>query len=79
MRCGLLGVCRQAHRELLICSSAERLTTVKRACLLLAGDFADLHGLVSLRRKHGFLLVIDEAHATFVCGDRYARPSPSTN
>lgn len=34
------------------------------------GDFADLAGLVALKRKHGFLLVIDEAHATLVCGPR---------
>jgi 8-amino-7-oxononanoate synthase len=34
------------------------------------GDFADLQGLAALRRKHGFLLVIDEAHATLVCGDK---------
>jgi 7-keto-8-aminopelargonate synthetase-like enzyme len=40
-----------------------------------AGDFADLRALVSLRRKHGFLLAIDEAHATFVCGNRCADSS----
>lgn len=34
------------------------------------GDFADLRSLCALRRKHGFLLVIDEAHATLVCGAR---------
>ncbi|KAL4451868.1 hypothetical protein ABPG75_007530 [Micractinium tetrahymenae] len=34
------------------------------------GDFADLPGLAALRRKHGFLLVVDEAHATLVCGGR---------
>ncbi len=38
--------------------------------LACAGDFADLRGLVMLRRQQGFLLAVDEAHATFVCGDR---------
>jgi 8-amino-7-oxononanoate synthase len=32
------------------------------------GDFADLKGLDALRRRHGFLLVGDEAHATLACG-----------
>jgi 7-keto-8-aminopelargonate synthetase-like enzyme len=34
------------------------------------GDFADFEGLVRLRRKYGFLLAVDEAHATLVCGSR---------
>ena len=34
------------------------------------GDAADLRALARLRRRHGFLLVIDEAHATLVCGAR---------
>ena len=42
----------------------------KIPCCHLAGDFADLRGLAELRRRHGFLLAIDEAHATLVCGDR---------
>ncbi|XP_020093287.1 8-amino-7-oxononanoate synthase-like isoform X4 [Ananas comosus] len=33
------------------------------------GDFAPLPELVALRRKHGFLLAIDDAHATLVCGE----------
>ncbi|EPS62699.1 hypothetical protein M569_12090, partial [Genlisea aurea] len=32
------------------------------------GDFAPLSELVELRKKHHFLFVIDDAHATFVCG-----------
>ena len=36
------------------------------------GDFADLPALVALRRRYGFLLAIDEAHATLVAGDRSA-------
>ncbi|PSC69499.1 8-amino-7-oxononanoate synthase isoform A [Micractinium conductrix] len=34
------------------------------------GDFADLAGLAALRRKYSFLLVVDDAHATLVCGER---------
>ncbi|KAJ4797980.1 8-amino-7-oxononanoate synthase-like protein [Rhynchospora pubera] len=33
------------------------------------GDFAPLTQLVELRKKHGFLLAIDDAHATLVCGE----------
>lgn len=32
------------------------------------GDFAPMVELVKLRKKHNFLLVIDDAHGTFVCG-----------
>lgn len=32
------------------------------------GDFADLQGLAALKQKYGFLLAVDEAHATLVCG-----------
>ncbi|RVW30510.1 8-amino-7-oxononanoate synthase [Vitis vinifera] len=32
------------------------------------GDFAPMAELAKLRKKHGFLLVIDDAHGTFVCG-----------
>lgn len=27
-----------------------------------------MQDLVALKQKHGFYLVVDEAHATFVCG-----------
>ncbi|KAE8769182.1 8-amino-7-oxononanoate synthase [Hordeum vulgare] len=33
------------------------------------GDFALLPQLVELRKKHGFLLVVDDAHGTLVCGE----------
>lgn len=32
------------------------------------GDWADLQGLARLRRRHGFLLAIDDAHASLVVG-----------
>ena len=33
------------------------------------GDFCDLAGLLRLQRRHGFLLVVDEAHSTLVVCD----------
>ncbi|TVU41482.1 hypothetical protein EJB05_15004, partial [Eragrostis curvula] len=33
------------------------------------GDFAPFPDLVKLRHKYGFLLVVDDAHATLVCGE----------
>ncbi|THU61294.1 hypothetical protein C4D60_Mb07t21780 [Musa balbisiana] len=33
------------------------------------GDFAPIGDLVELRKKHGFLLAIDDAHSTLVCGE----------
>ena len=35
------------------------------------GDFADLQSLAALRQEYGFMLAIDEAHATLVCGERW--------
>ena len=32
------------------------------------GDYADLPGLTALRARHGFALMLDEAHATLVTG-----------
>ena len=37
-----------------------------------AGDFADLRALVALKQRYGFLLVVDDAHGTLVCGPRCA-------
>ncbi|QDZ21976.1 7-keto-8-aminopelargonic acid synthase [Chloropicon primus] len=34
------------------------------------GDVCDLRGIVRLKREHKFLLVLDEAHATLVLGDK---------
>jgi 8-amino-7-oxononanoate synthase len=34
------------------------------------GDLADLAALAGLRARYGFLLAVDEAHATLVCGER---------
>ncbi|EIE27590.1 PLP-dependent transferase [Coccomyxa subellipsoidea C-169] len=56
----LLSACPSHHRKLVVADSLFSMD----------GDFADFQGLTSLRRKHGFLLAVDEAHATLVCGSR---------
>ncbi|GAQ79440.1 7-keto-8-aminopelargonic acid synthase [Klebsormidium nitens] len=63
--------CDMTHLEqLLSASSAPRKVVVTDSLFSMDGDFAPLAELAVLRRKHGFLLVVDEAHATLVCGHR---------
>ncbi|KAK9903520.1 hypothetical protein WJX75_007927 [Coccomyxa subellipsoidea] len=61
-----------AHLEELLqaCKSCPRKLLVSDSVFSMDGDFADFEGLVRLRRKYGFLLALDEAHATLVCGPR---------
>eukprot|EP00898_Chlorokybus_atmophyticus_P000121 jgi/Chlat1/1109/Chrsp110S01550 len=54
--------------QLLAACRAPRKLVVTDSLFSMDGDFADLKRLAELRTKHGFLLVIDEAHATLVCG-----------
>jgi 8-amino-7-oxononanoate synthase len=62
------------HLEQLLTSTAassgngRRRMVVTDSLFSMDGDIADLNGLVNLKSKHGFLLVVDEAHATLVCG-----------
>lgn len=59
------------HLEsLLRASTASRRVVVTDTVFSMEGDLASLAGLVELRRKYGFLLVTDEAHATLVLGPR---------
>lgn len=59
-----------AHLEQLLLEAPAdaRKLVVTDSLFSMDGDFADLPGLAALRRKHRFLLVVDEAHATLVCG-----------
>ena len=61
-----------AHLEQLLQAAPPnlRLLVVTDSLFSMDGDFADLRALVELKQRYGFLLVIDEAHATLVCGDR---------
>ena len=62
-----------AHLEELLraCPASKRKLVITDSLFSMDGDFADLHGLVALRRQYGFALALDEAHATLVAGDRY--------
>lgn len=50
------------------CKSGHRRIVMTDSLFSMDGDIADLNGLVNLKKKHGFLLAVDEAHATLVCG-----------
>lgn len=67
-----------AHLEQLLaaCPSHRRKLVITDSLFSMDGDFADLHGLVRLRRRYGFALALDEAHATLVAGHRWVTRSP---
>ena len=56
--------------ELLSESRAARKLVVTESLFGMDGDVADLAALVALRERHGFLLIVDEAHATLLLGCR---------
>ncbi|KAK9910891.1 hypothetical protein M0R45_034828 [Rubus argutus] len=61
--------CDMTHLNALL----SRCTTQKKVVVTdslfsMDGDFAPMIELVKLRKQHDFLLVIDDAHGTFVCG-----------
>ncbi|CAN6288785.1 unnamed protein product [Urochloa humidicola] len=62
--------CDMFHLDFLLSScSMEKKVVVTDSLFSMDGDFAPFPELVKLRRKYGFLLVIDDAHGTLVCGE----------
>ncbi|XP_017972244.1 PREDICTED: 8-amino-7-oxononanoate synthase isoform X1 [Theobroma cacao] len=62
--------CDMSHlNELLTSCKMKKKVVVTDSLFSMDGDFAPMLELAELRKKHGFLLVIDDAHATFVCGE----------
>nr|GEU34618.1 8-amino-7-oxononanoate synthase [Tanacetum cinerariifolium] len=61
--------CDMAHLNKLLSNCMMRKTVVVTDSLFsMDGDFAPMIQLSKLRKKHGFLLVVDDAHGTLVCG-----------
>ncbi|XP_024461675.2 8-amino-7-oxononanoate synthase isoform X3 [Populus trichocarpa] len=61
--------CDMSHLSSLLSScELKKKVVVTDSLFSMDGDFAPMIELVNLRERHGFLLVIDDAHGTFVCG-----------
>uniref|UniRef100_A0A7N0RDE1 Aminotransferase class I/classII large domain-containing protein n=1 Tax=Kalanchoe fedtschenkoi TaxID=63787 RepID=A0A7N0RDE1_KALFE len=61
--------CDMTHlNKLLLSCKLKKKVVVSDSLFSMDGDFAPMTELIKLRRMHGFLLVIDDAHGTFVCG-----------
>lgn len=60
------------HLEQLLASSppGARMLVATDALFSMDGTWADIPGLTALRRKYGFLLLVDEAHSSLVVGPR---------
>ncbi|CAL9060958.1 unnamed protein product [Musa banksii] len=54
---------------LLSCCKMAKKVVITDSLFSMDGDFAPISDLVELRKKHGFLLAIDDAHSTLVCGE----------
>lgn len=62
--------CDMSHlNALLSCCKMEKKIVITDSLFSMDGDFAPITKLVELRKKHRFLLAIDDAHATLVCGE----------
>ncbi|KAG9150264.1 hypothetical protein Leryth_009834 [Lithospermum erythrorhizon] len=62
--------CDMAHLDSLLSSCLlKKKIVISDSLFSMDGDFAPMVELVKLREKHKFLFVIDDAHATFVCGN----------
>lgn len=54
--------------ELMSKCPSKKKVVITDSVFSMDGDFAPFHELAELRKKHGFLLVVDEAHGTLICG-----------
>ncbi|XP_078442656.1 biotin F [Wolffia australiana] len=62
--------CNMTHLDVLLSScTAEKKVVITDSLFSMDGDFAPMNQLVRLRKKHNFLLAIDDAHGTLVCGN----------
>uniref|UniRef100_A0A8R7TWV0 serine C-palmitoyltransferase n=1 Tax=Triticum urartu TaxID=4572 RepID=A0A8R7TWV0_TRIUA len=62
--------CDMSHLDFLLSSCPmEKKVVVTDSLFSMDGDFAPLPQLVKLRNKYGFLLVVDDAHGTLLCGE----------
>ncbi|OMO98180.1 Aminotransferase, class I/classII [Corchorus olitorius] len=61
--------CDPIHLDALLTScKMEKKVVVTDSLFSMDGDFAPMVELIKLRKKHGFLLVVDDAHGSFVFG-----------
>ncbi|XVF77540.1 hypothetical protein PTKIN_Ptkin14bG0053100 [Pterospermum kingtungense] len=69
VECFVYNHCDMSHLDKLLTNcTMKRKVVVTDSLFSMDGDFAPMVELAELRKKHGFLFVIDEAHATFVWG-----------
>lgn len=61
--------CDMSHLSALLTSCPmKKKVVITDSLFSMDGDFAPMVDLAKLRRRHGFLLAIDDAHGTFICG-----------
>ncbi|XXG66537.1 hypothetical protein AAC387_Pa06g0089 [Persea americana] len=62
--------CDMVHLDALLSTcTIEKKVVVTDSLFSMEGDFAPMVEIAELRKKHGFLWIIDEAHATLACGE----------
>ncbi|XVF77539.1 hypothetical protein PTKIN_Ptkin14bG0053000 [Pterospermum kingtungense] len=69
VECFVYDHCDMSHLDQLLTNcTMKRKVVVTDSLFSMDGDFAPMVELAELRKKHGFLFVIDEAHGSFVWG-----------
>ncbi|XVE50598.1 hypothetical protein DITRI_Ditri01bG0176000 [Diplodiscus trichospermus] len=70
VECFVYKHCDTAHLDQLLTNcKMKRKVVVTDSLFSMDGDLAPILELVELRKKHGFLFVLDDAHGTFVWGE----------